>query len=258
VLANLLDMAAAYGAACFAAGTPILTDGGWKPIEDVRPGDRVLSAPEDDPDAPPVYRFVEETFQRYSPVMELRVGGRTILTTAEHPFWVDGKGWVDAQQLRAGDLLRTHDGRLLPIEEAGRPREAAPVYNMRVAEYHTYFIGCDEWGFGVWAHNAGGYGPVRAGQAGEAAAGITKTTGSFGSLTGKRSLRIPDEYIPGVSITEVKNVAKLHLSSQIRDYMYEAMAQSIPFILRVRRTTLLTPQIQELIRRKFIILGPYL
>lgn len=28
------------------------------------------------------------------------------------------------------------------------------VYNFRVADWHTYFVGCDEWGFSVWAHNA--------------------------------------------------------------------------------------------------------
>jgi hypothetical protein len=28
------------------------------------------------------------------------------------------------------------------------------VYNLRVAEYHTYFVGTDEWGFSAWAHNA--------------------------------------------------------------------------------------------------------
>ena len=28
-----------------------------------------------------------------------------------------------------------------------------PVYNLRVAEYHTYFVGADGWGFAVWAHN---------------------------------------------------------------------------------------------------------
>jgi hypothetical protein len=27
------------------------------------------------------------------------------------------------------------------------------VYNLRVADFHTYFVGCDEWGFSVWAHN---------------------------------------------------------------------------------------------------------
>ena len=28
------------------------------------------------------------------------------------------------------------------------------VYNFRVANCHTYFVGCAEWGFSVWAHNA--------------------------------------------------------------------------------------------------------
>jgi hypothetical protein len=28
------------------------------------------------------------------------------------------------------------------------------VYNVRVAEFSTYFVGGDEWGFSVWAHNA--------------------------------------------------------------------------------------------------------
>ena len=27
------------------------------------------------------------------------------------------------------------------------------VYNLRVADWHTYFVGCGEWGFSVWAHN---------------------------------------------------------------------------------------------------------
>ena len=29
-----------------------------------------------------------------------------------------------------------------------------PVYNLRVAEYHTYFVGAEEWESGVWAHNS--------------------------------------------------------------------------------------------------------
>jgi hypothetical protein len=35
---------------CFAAGTPLMTPTGSKPIEQFKPGDLVLSAPEDDPD----------------------------------------------------------------------------------------------------------------------------------------------------------------------------------------------------------------
>jgi hypothetical protein len=32
--------------------------------------------------------------------------------------------------------------------------EASDVYNLRVAEDHTYFVGAENWGFSVWAHNA--------------------------------------------------------------------------------------------------------
>jgi hypothetical protein len=37
------------------------------------------------------------------------------------------------------------------VRDAG---EVCTVYNIRVADCHTYFVGCDEWGFSVWAHNA--------------------------------------------------------------------------------------------------------
>ena len=37
------------------------------------------------------------------------------------------------------------------VEDTG---EWATVYNMRVADWHTYFVGAAEWGFSVWAHNA--------------------------------------------------------------------------------------------------------
>jgi hypothetical protein len=42
------------------------------------------------------------------------------------------------------------------------------VYNLRVADYHTYFVGDADWGFAVWAHNAcGAFGKLQtnAGQA---------------------------------------------------------------------------------------------
>jgi hypothetical protein len=33
-----------------------------------------------------------------------------------------------------------------PVRDTGREEV---VYNGRVAEYHTYFVGCDEWGFSL-------------------------------------------------------------------------------------------------------------
>ena len=139
---------------CFVAGTPILTPDGAKPIEQIKVGDLVLSAPEDDPSAPVAARRVEEVFERSSVVFDLQVGGRLIRTTPEHPFYVQGKGWTAAKSLAPGDLLRSHDGKWVPVESARSAREVAPVYNMRIEEYHTYFVGSAKWGFSVWVHNA--------------------------------------------------------------------------------------------------------
>jgi hypothetical protein len=115
----------------------------------------VITAPDDDPDAEPVPCQVEEIFENYLPLLDLYVNGRTIRTTAEHPFWVRDRGWVAAHQLEAGDELRALDGRWLKVDGLEGPKASETVYNMCVADYHTYFIGHQIWGFAVWSHNAG-------------------------------------------------------------------------------------------------------
>ena len=148
------DMAQPSGPNCFAAGTPLLTPSGAKPIEQFRPGDLVLSRSEDAPDGPLEVQQVEAIFVRVALIWSMRVGGQVVRTTDEHPFYVLGKGWVKAAFLEVGQLLLGHDGRLTAIEAIADTRSVETVYNMRVADYHTYFVGCEEWGFSVWAHNA--------------------------------------------------------------------------------------------------------
>jgi hypothetical protein len=77
-----------------------------------------------------------------------------IRTSAEHPLYVQGKGWTAAAMLAPGDLFRSHDGCWNPVESISLTGEMATVYNMRIAEYHTCFVGSAEWGFSVWGHNA--------------------------------------------------------------------------------------------------------
>ena len=59
---------------------------------------------------------VEEVFRLQAPILKLRIGGQTIETTSEHPFYVDGKGWVDGCDLRIGDQLISSDGTLKGIK----------------------------------------------------------------------------------------------------------------------------------------------
>ncbi len=141
--------------ACFAAGTPLLTPDGSKFIEDIRVGELVLSRDEDDPEGPVVAKRVVNLFQNYSPLLELHVGGRVIRTTAEHPFWVVGKGWVPTQKVEIGDRLLGANGEPTAAELIAGPGESAAVYNLEVEEYHTYLVGNTLWGLSVWAHNAG-------------------------------------------------------------------------------------------------------
>lgn len=138
---------------CFAAGTPLLAPGDEKMIEDVRPGDWVLSTPEDNPDALPVPRRIEEVFENFTPVPGLQIGSVTIRTTAEHLFWVEGRVLTPANQLDERDRFRNHDGSTAVMTEVEDLPEVALVYNMRVADYHAYFVGSMDWGFSAWVHN---------------------------------------------------------------------------------------------------------
>jgi len=82
--------------ACFAAGTPISTKDGPKPIEEVRAGDLVLTHAGR-------YRRVVATMRREAPVLRIQVHHLpAMLATEDHPF-LTPEGWV-----RAGDLAGKH------------------------------------------------------------------------------------------------------------------------------------------------------
>jgi hypothetical protein len=164
-----------YLAACFAAGTPILGEHGAKPIEDFRPGDRLWARDEFDPNGPLELKEVEEVFQTEAPIWHVHLRGplspssttggqHVIRTTAEHPFFVKDKGWTATKDLQVGDVLLGHDGQESVVEDLLDAGQSDTVYNFRVADYHTYYVGSPDWGFSVWAHNAcivGSYNQLR-------------------------------------------------------------------------------------------------
>lgn len=178
---------AALENSCFVAGTPLQTPDGEKVIELFEPGDLVLSRSEHNPEAPVEAKVVEEVFIRVAPIFDLRVAGRVIRTTAEHPFYVRGKGWLCAKELMAGDLLASLDGNWLPVGGVNDTGEVLTVYNLRISDYHTYFVGSREWGFSVWAHNAnyevvhhgGGWYRIRNTTTGEFVNGSIDSAGRF-------------------------------------------------------------------------------
>lgn len=135
---------------CFTAGTKIQTDNGEIPIEQIKKGDRVLSKNEETGEID--FKEVTQLFQnqKYT-TYKILVGDSIIETTDNHPFWVEGKGWVLGKELKAGYLLQQSNGNLLEIKEIQiiQHKDPIKVYNFTVSDFHTYFVS----DLGIWVHN---------------------------------------------------------------------------------------------------------
>ncbi|WP_158618973.1 polymorphic toxin-type HINT domain-containing protein [Micromonospora sp. M71_S20] len=146
----------------FEAGTLVrLADGSQKPIEQVRIGDQVLAT--NPVSGHTAGRAVTDTIQGVGAKRLIDVGvddGRnrrvtTIKATHNHPFWVvNTKSWRDAEDLAPGDWLRTSEGALTQIRSVTSRTKWAEVYNLAVAEYHSYYVATA--GTSVLVHNDGG------------------------------------------------------------------------------------------------------
>lgn len=132
---------------CFVAGTPISTPMGLIAIENLRAGMMVYSF---DPDTLDITeKEVEDVFVKQSDrLVDLTVNNELIKTTPDHPFYVPKKGFVKAIELRAGDMLFTLNGEYVVVEAVQHEILETPVkvYNFRVADLHTYFVGKTEIG----------------------------------------------------------------------------------------------------------------
>ena len=138
--------------------------GASKPIEMVKNyenygDDYVLiwSRNELDPNGPIVARRVLRKFVRVSPVLKLHLPGRIIGTTAEHPFYVESKGWRSAAMIQIGErvMLKSSGSSISdrrpphqrqeakrPLHPLGRPARLARRTDRRVREpFAAAFLG---------------------------------------------------------------------------------------------------------------------
>ncbi|MEF7615659.1 DNA/RNA non-specific endonuclease [Aquincola sp. MAHUQ-54] len=137
-----------FGCASFAADTLILTPQGALPIKQLQVGQQVLSRDEREfSDGP---QAIERVFRRTAPTHRiLLTESQQLRVTDEHPLWVQGKGWVAAEQVQIDDVLAARHG-----DELVRGNDVVPrsleVHNFSVEKTPNYFVG----EVGIWAHNA--------------------------------------------------------------------------------------------------------
>lgn len=126
---------------CFVAGTKIsLPDGSYKNIEEINIGEEVLTLNEDlnkteigvvgDLKSHLVKDLIEITFDE----------NISVTTTSEHPFFVKGKGYVEAKNLSVDDTCMKDDMTEIMIREIKNYEKETVVYNLlSVTENHNFF-----------------------------------------------------------------------------------------------------------------------
>ena len=103
----------------------------------------------------------------------------TITATREHPFMVQGVGFVIAGRLALGNAIVTRAGPALTVAKIDwkQGKQSVAVYNFEVDEDHTYFVGSANGG--LWVHNLGPCSGIRQ---------ATLNPGVDGGVTAGRSL----------------------------------------------------------------------
>lgn len=128
------------GALCFTGDTKVLTENGFKRIMDIKVGDKVFSHTGK-------LNKVTDTGSRESEITKVLVDKYEIETTSEHPFLVDNKDWVNAEDLVPGDKLTSPvvDGysstlKYRVVTEVVHTDETDIVYNISVENDNSYLV----------------------------------------------------------------------------------------------------------------------
>ena len=126
---------------CFIAGTKVKTEDGYKNIEEVEVGDKVLAY--DEETGKQAYKEVVRLFRgKTEEWYHVFAEGEEIVCTGGHRFYVEGKGFVEAKDLTKEDKLTLSDGSQVKIEKIEKEElaKAETKYNFEVKDFHTYYV----------------------------------------------------------------------------------------------------------------------
>jgi RHS repeat-associated protein len=150
-LAKLAKLAGCGKKNSFTGETLVHTELGTQQIKDIKVGDKVRAFAEWN--GQELFESVEDIItntQEYQLLKLTLDSGEVIESTSQHPFYILGMGWVEAENLKVGYPLYRGDRGTLAIAAIESERRVETVYNLSVANANTYFIGKDK----VLVHNA--------------------------------------------------------------------------------------------------------
>jgi len=140
-------------AACFAPETQVLmADGTYKAIADIQTNDVVRSGVQSQNVAVVngAYTLAAGRLCEIGFAPDVAGAPDSVLATEEHPFWVDGRGWVPAGSLAAGDYLLDAQGRRVRILANQVVKGVARVYSLSLSGDTAFYAN------GVLVHDSCG------------------------------------------------------------------------------------------------------
>lgn len=127
----------------FPAGTQVLmADGTNRPIEQIEPGDLVTAT---DPTTGEtgtrrVTRTIHTPDDRNFTDVTL-TDGSTLTSTSHHPYWSQNdQKWKNAEDLEAGDTLRTPQNNTATITRTRNWQGLQDAYDLTIDDLHTYYV----------------------------------------------------------------------------------------------------------------------
>jgi len=150
---DLLDLDVCF--ASFPVNTPVWTASGQVPIGAVDTGDAILSR--NSIDGTQRAQNVTAVKEREaSDLINFCIAGDggsdDLVVTPNHPFFIEGRGWVSSEDVRRGDRVAGAGGTWSTVTSATRFESPTPtrVASVEVGGYHSYFVGEQK----LWVHNA--------------------------------------------------------------------------------------------------------
>jgi len=135
----------------FDSETLIATAKGLKAIKNIQIGDKVWAYNENNQTTSlqEVVNLIQGTGLKQLTAITLE-NNETIIATNNHPIYsVNDNNWSDAKDLQVNDILLDINKNNLSIRNIQRYTKETTVYNLTVANDHTYFVGNS----GVLGHN---------------------------------------------------------------------------------------------------------
>jgi RHS repeat-associated protein len=141
---------------CFETGTLVSTPNGPRRIEEIAVGDLVLAQNEQSGEIAPK-RVTQLIRPQPKPLYKVQLRDasgeiETFHATDDHPWMVEGKGWVETINLKHEDRIDTASGEDMVLLSMEQTQRVEQTYNITVADWHTFLVGEDQ----AVVHNACG------------------------------------------------------------------------------------------------------